>query len=160
MVWGSRSQNLRISGFWPAHQQTNALAATSGTDQPLTPFQNSGPRTVSSNHLGGVGLGLMPAGPAPENKRTRAAAALPSVIGARLQFHRREVLQGYVSQNSSIDCCSAFMLSNPSAVAAAYCDPDHSIRFFDRRFPEWNQCDAREQADWGRPPLTRALLLA
>jgi hypothetical protein len=42
-----------------------ATAAALGADQPLAPIEDRGPRTVASSHLGGIGLGLMVAFPAP-----------------------------------------------------------------------------------------------
>jgi hypothetical protein len=36
-----------------------------GADQPLAPIEDRGPRAVASSHLGGIGLGLVVAFPAP-----------------------------------------------------------------------------------------------
>jgi hypothetical protein len=46
----------------PGHHEIDFSTTALGADQPLAPIEHRSVRAVSSGHLGGLGLDLMPAG--------------------------------------------------------------------------------------------------
>jgi hypothetical protein len=65
------------------HRQVDLPAGALRTDEPRTPFEDGHLRAVTPGLFSRIGLEPMLAGLHHTMSRTRAAAALPSVIGVR-----------------------------------------------------------------------------
>ena len=73
---------FRTTPWWPWRSPAPSLSA----HKPLVPVENGHLGAVALGHRGRVGLDLVAAIETPHDQPTRAAAALPKVIGGALYF--------------------------------------------------------------------------
>jgi hypothetical protein len=84
--------SLALLPLCPGHYHVDIAAATPDADKPLAPLGNGGLGTYRSAIPAASGSTLIAACLAPDDKPTRAAAALPSVMGGPGgDFFRRSV---------------------------------------------------------------------
>ena len=76
-----RAGLITLPPLGPGRHHVDVAAAALGAEKPLAPLWNCGLGAVTLGHRGGVGLAWWPQALHQTISRTRAAAALPSVIG-------------------------------------------------------------------------------
>jgi hypothetical protein len=125
------------------HHHVDVAAATPGTDQPLAPFENCGLGAIAS---GGIGPHLAATNPGHHTlSRTRAAAALPSVIGGPgSDFARVDVVSSQLARHgahrpalTTLETVNDSPTKKKATVAAPVASPCRRRRGLIAGLPTW-----------------------